>query len=111
MKKPPSYETQELREFGEVLQGRRTINLYLQTPVPDGLVHEAIEAADMDVYYSSDYMAAGGDGPLFSIAIMGDNWASFAEPDPTGHKSGEDSVEYSEKLIEVANSWKGSEEP
>ena len=45
MKKAPSYETQELREFGEVLQGRRTINLYLQTLVPDGLVHEAIEAA------------------------------------------------------------------
>lgn len=45
MKKPPSYETQELREFGEVLRGRRTINLYLQTPVPDALVEEAIEAA------------------------------------------------------------------
>ncbi len=45
--------------------------------------HEAIEAADMDLYYSSDYLAAGGEGPLFSIAIMGDNWASFAEPDPT----------------------------
>ena len=46
MKKPaPSYETQELRNFGEVLRGRRTINLYLQTPVPDGLVREAIEAA------------------------------------------------------------------
>ena len=45
MHKAPSYETQDLREFGEVLQGRRTINLYLQTPVPDGLVHEAIEAA------------------------------------------------------------------
>ena len=45
MKKAPSYETQELREFGEVLQGRRTINLYLQTPVPEDLVREAIEAA------------------------------------------------------------------
>jgi nitroreductase len=45
MKKPPSYETQELREFGEVLLGRRTINLYLQTPVPDELVKEAIETA------------------------------------------------------------------
>jgi nitroreductase len=45
MKKPASYETQELREFGEVLRGRRTINLYLQTPVPDALVEEAIEAA------------------------------------------------------------------
>ena len=46
MKTPaPSYETQDLREFGEVLQGRRTINLYLQTPVPKELVRDAIEAA------------------------------------------------------------------
>jgi nitroreductase len=46
MKEPaPSYETQELREFGEVLRGRRTINLYLQTPIPDSLVRDAIEAA------------------------------------------------------------------
>jgi nitroreductase len=45
MRKAPSYETQELREFGETLRGRRTINLYLQTPVPDALVHEAIETA------------------------------------------------------------------
>lgn len=43
--KTPSYETQELREFAEVLQGRRTIELYLQTPVPKALVREAIEAA------------------------------------------------------------------
>lgn len=43
--KAPSYETQELRDFGEVLRGRRTINLYLQTPVPDALVEEAIEVA------------------------------------------------------------------
>jgi nitroreductase len=43
--KAPSYETQELREFAEVLRGRRTIELFLQTPVPQGLVHEAIEAA------------------------------------------------------------------
>jgi nitroreductase len=45
MKKPPSYETRELREFGEVLHGRRTINLFLQTAVPDELVKEAVEAA------------------------------------------------------------------
>lgn len=46
MTKPaPSYETQELREFGEVLRGRRTINLFLQTPVPNALVKEAIETA------------------------------------------------------------------
>ena len=44
-KTAPSYETQELREFAEVLQGRRTVNLYLQTPVPEALVMEALEAA------------------------------------------------------------------
>jgi len=44
-KSTPSYETQELREFAEVLRGRRTINLYLQTPVPGKLVEEALEAA------------------------------------------------------------------
>ena len=41
----PSFETQALREFGEVLQGRRTINFYLQTPVPKQLVRDAIDAA------------------------------------------------------------------
>ncbi|MDJ0710376.1 MAG: nitroreductase [Woeseiaceae bacterium] len=45
MKKAPSYETQELREFARVLRGRRTIDQYIQTPVPDELVHEAIEVA------------------------------------------------------------------
>ena len=45
MRKPPSYETPGLREFAEVLRGRRTVNLYLQTPVPEALVEEAIEAA------------------------------------------------------------------
>lgn len=43
--KAPAYESQELREFGEVLRGRRTINLFLQTPVPDALLRDAIEAA------------------------------------------------------------------
>jgi nitroreductase len=46
MKEPaPSYETQDLREFAEVLRGRRTIELFLQTPVPVNLVRAAIEAA------------------------------------------------------------------
>lgn len=45
MRKAPSYETQELREFAEVLRGRRTIDQYLQTPVPDTLVRGALEAA------------------------------------------------------------------
>lgn len=44
-KAAPSFESQALREFGEVLQGRRTINLYLQTRVPRQLVRDAIEAA------------------------------------------------------------------
>jgi nitroreductase len=43
--KAPSYETQELREFARALRGRRTVDQYIQTPVPDGLVHEALEAA------------------------------------------------------------------
>lgn len=43
--KAPSYETQELREFGEMLKGRRTIELFLQTPVPEKLLDEAIESA------------------------------------------------------------------
>jgi len=41
----PSYETQDLREFAEVLRGRRTIELFLQTPVPKNLLDEAIDAA------------------------------------------------------------------
>lgn len=41
----PSYETQELREFAETLQSRRTIELFLQTPIPERLVRDAIEAA------------------------------------------------------------------
>ncbi len=44
-KSAPSYETPELRKFGEVLRGRRTIELFLQTPVPDKLVRDAVEAA------------------------------------------------------------------
>ena len=45
MQKAPSYETQALRDLAEVLMGRRTIELFLQTPVPKALVLEAIEAA------------------------------------------------------------------
>jgi len=44
-KTAPSYETQELRELAEVIRGRRTIELFLQTEVPRSLVNEAIEAA------------------------------------------------------------------
>ncbi len=44
-KSKPSYDTQELREFAEVLCGRRTIELFLQTPVPEKLILAAIETA------------------------------------------------------------------
>jgi nitroreductase len=44
-KAAPSYETGELREFARVLRGRRTIDQYLHTPVPEELVREAIEVA------------------------------------------------------------------
>ena len=45
MKETPSYETKELREFARTLRGRRTIERFIQTPVPDELVREAIETA------------------------------------------------------------------
>lgn len=46
MKHPrPSFESKELREFAETIRGRRTIDLFLQTPVPSELVRDAIEAA------------------------------------------------------------------
>ena len=44
-KSAPSFETQAVRDLAEVIRSRRTINLYLQTPVPDELVRDAIEAA------------------------------------------------------------------
>lgn len=44
-KEPPSFETKSMRELAELIRGRRTINLYLQTPVPRELVLEAIEVA------------------------------------------------------------------
>lgn len=45
MKKVPSYETPELREFARTLRGRRTIDRFIQTAVPKELVLEAIEVA------------------------------------------------------------------
>ncbi|MCH7821086.1 MAG: nitroreductase [Proteobacteria bacterium] len=41
----PSDKTRDLREFREVIRSRRTINFYLQTPVPRKLIRDAIEAA------------------------------------------------------------------
>ena len=44
-KSTPSFETKAMRDLAEVIRGRRTINLYLQTAVPEELVRDAIEAA------------------------------------------------------------------
>ena len=41
----PSYETPEVREVAELIRGRRTIDLFLQTPVPVELVRDAIDTA------------------------------------------------------------------
>ena len=45
MNKAPSFETRALREFAETLHGRRTIELFLHTPVPETLVRDAVEVA------------------------------------------------------------------
>jgi hypothetical protein len=45
-------------------------------------IHEAIDESGMDLYYTSDFLVAGGSGPIFSIAGFGDSWADFADPDP-----------------------------
>ncbi len=45
MERGSAADRQSLREFGEVLKGRRTINLYLDLEVPRELVRDAIEAA------------------------------------------------------------------
>ena len=44
-------------------------------------IHEAIVAADMPFYYSSDSREAGGSGPVVAIASWGRSWADFADPD------------------------------
>jgi len=46
-------------------------------------IHDAIEGADMPFYYSSDFLVAGGSGPVYSIAGLSDTWADFADPDPS----------------------------
>lgn len=45
MARLPAIDSPELLDFGAVLRGRRTINLYRQTPVPKQLVIDAIEAS------------------------------------------------------------------
>lgn len=44
-KQTPGFETAALRELAELIRGRRTIELFLQTAIPPELVRDAIEAA------------------------------------------------------------------
>ena len=44
-KTAPGFESQAMRDVAELIRGRRTIDQYLQTPVPKQLVRDAIEAA------------------------------------------------------------------
>jgi len=46
-------------------------------------VDEAIKNSSMPFYYSSSLLAAGDSGPAFSVAGFGENWADFADPDPS----------------------------
>ena len=39
------FETSEMRDLAELIRGRRTINFYRQTRVPDELLRDAIETA------------------------------------------------------------------
>jgi nitroreductase len=43
--RPPGFESRELRDLAEIIRSRRTINLFLQTPVPPQLLSDAIEVA------------------------------------------------------------------
>jgi len=45
--------------------------------------HEAIVGADLPLYYAASVPVIGGKADTYSIAIFGDKWADFAEPDPT----------------------------
>ncbi len=44
-KAAPSFETPDMRELEEVIRGRRTIDQYLQTKVPEALIREALDIA------------------------------------------------------------------
>jgi hypothetical protein len=42
-----------------------------------------MEQADAPIYYSLNYPAAGGSGPKVSMVGFSENFAGFADPDPT----------------------------
>ena len=90
MKKAPSYETQELREFGEVLRGRRTVDQYLHTLVPDELVRDALEAATWAPnHYVSEpwhFILPGKETVGRIIDLCAEIVAAAKGPELAGHK-------------------------
>lgn len=48
-----------------------------------GQFHQAIEQADVPVYYSFHSVVAGGTGPEIHLVTLHRNWADFEQPDPT----------------------------
>ena len=48
-----------------------------------GQIHEAMTGADMPVYYMGSMPVVGGEGDTYHIAILGRDWAEFADPDPS----------------------------
>ncbi|MBT8083479.1 MAG: nitroreductase [Gammaproteobacteria bacterium] len=90
MKKEPSYETAELREFARVLRGRRTVDQYLQTKVPDELVREAIEVATWAPnHYVSEpwrFILPGSETVERIIALNAEMVAASKTPDHGEHK-------------------------
>ena len=90
MKKAPSYETVELREFARVLRGRRTVDQYLQTKVPDELVREAIEVAMWAPnHYVSEpwrFILPGSETVARIVALNAEIVAANRTPDHGDHK-------------------------
>ena len=90
MKKAPSYETQALREFAEVLRGRRTIEQFLQTKVPDALVREAIEVATWAPnHYVTEpwrFILPGAATVANIVALCGEIVAAAKGPELAAHK-------------------------
>ena len=90
MKETPSYETHELREFSRVLTGRRTVDQYIQTPVPDELVGEAIEVATWAPnHYVSEpwqFILPGEETVSRIIDLCGEMVAAAKGPELAEHK-------------------------
>ena len=45
-------------------------------------MHQALVGADLPVYYMGSTSVIGGEGDVYSVAILGESWADFADPDP-----------------------------